>query len=605
MKIVGAVAKSTGHADTLARQVANASRRGAATVVDPLLATDSVSLFAVRRPEESLADVCKAASPDGSDYLWFAGEWLTGESLTAQDACDVDRALERVRRDVEGDYVGVRVRPGRSVDLYTDTWGLGWCFVRALPGAVVFGSDFGAVCRAGDADLTLDEDAALLELAIGFVPADRTLFREVTVAPPGAHIEIVDAIPRIVDRHVFRYGNEWAEAPLARKLARLDELFQPIADRIATLAHGHPAISLSAGFDSRYALAWLSRRQAAGPLLTFGELQSGEVIDARAIAHEHAGQPHDIFVIEGTDYDAWRSMIQSLGNAGIVQWCGWADNWLSYVRAHSHNCVTGYLGDATSGKRMDMLARYDARFGGDPWADRWLGFELDMGEWAGSRWLREDAAARVRTVGVDEFAALLRSAEVAEPHQRAHHCNVVGRQRRWTGTQNVLMSAYVKPLPFFVDRAYRDFWMNVALDDLLGQTLYHRYAEDRFPQLFPRTTSASRFARRVVNRVRRELGALRGQAPPPKRPPPIVRDKLLAGHHAAILSQLDRLAPTLDAWIDVAAMRRGIEALRAGRPAEGLTSTMLFRVTNLMHLLELRDRTRQPHPAARPIPAPG
>jgi hypothetical protein len=46
------------------------------------------------------------------------------------------------------------------------------------------------------------------------------------------------------------------------------------------------------------------------------------------------------------------------------------------------------------------------------------------------------------------------------------------------------MSSHVVPLTFFVDRAYRTFWMSVGLEDLIGQDLYLRYGESRFPLYF-------------------------------------------------------------------------------------------------------------------------
>lgn len=289
-------------------------------------------------------------------------------------------------------------------------------------------------------------------------------------------------------------------------------------------------------------------------------------------------------------------MIQSLGNGGIVQWCGWAHDWLSFVRQRADACVIGYLGDALSGKRLDLLLsedgparELDARLG--LWVRRWVAFELDMGEWAQSPLLRPHARHALTRAAAERFGALAAEATYAVDFQQALHCNLVGRQRRWVATQPALMCSHVKPLTFFADKAYRQFWMNVGLKDLLGQSLYLRYAEQRFPRFFPkRPGSARRLARRVSGKLQRELDAMLGRKPVPKRPPPIIRERLLEPHFPRIRDALQAAAPWLDDIVDVAAMRQAVDVYARGAADPRLTTGMLFRCVNVMHLLALAER---------------
>jgi hypothetical protein len=94
--------------------------------------------------------------------------------------------------------------------------------------------------------------------------------------------------------------------------------------------------------------------------------------------------------------------------------------------------------------------------------------------------------------------------------------------------------------------------------------------------------------------VRRDLNTLVNRAPPAKRPPPIVRAKLLAPH-------FDQIRAALTARIAAAGRRsrrcgaaRSIDALRPKRALPELSSVMLFRAINVMHLLDLKEERREP-----------
>jgi hypothetical protein len=162
--------------------------------------------LAVRRPEERRDTIITASSADGRDRFWFAGDSLDNRHPILALVDDVRREFMRLHATLEGGYVGARIDAAEDVHLVVDSWGLGWTFLRRLDDGLVFGSDFGAVCRSGEKPPTLNRDSLLLELAIGYCPDDTTLFDEITVVPPGAMLRLGGDKALIVDQHRFQYG---------------------------------------------------------------------------------------------------------------------------------------------------------------------------------------------------------------------------------------------------------------------------------------------------------------------------------------------------------------------------------------------------------------
>ena len=592
MKLVGAVSKTRQRARELAQAVAIGSAQEPRSVAEEIFSSDSLSLWALRRPDEAAGSMLSAVSPDGRERFWLAGDFMEAPRRPAPIVPDVAHEFERLRGSVEGDWLGVQVSARGSVTLLADSWGLSWVFVRRLADAAIFSHDFAALCRIPGSTLSTDPDCLLLELGMGFVPDDRTIFREITVLTPGGGMHIEGNETALIAPTEFQYGIDHAHTSLEEKFRLLDGLFETMADRVIRLAEQPLSISLSAGIDSRYALAWLSRKSAVAKLLTFGEAESDEVIGAKSVVDRlDQRPPWELFTVDGTDWDSWQAMIQALGNCGIVQWCGWSDDWLAFVRARSKHCVVGYLGDALSGKRLSELpsehpALVEPGLPLGTWERRWLAFELDCGNWWDSPLLRAEARKPMLRAASERFASLCANASFAEPWQRAYHCNVVGRQRRWVGTQPVLLGRWLTPLLFFIDKAYRAFWMNLPLADLDRQRLYHLYSEQRFPKLFPKAPSPiESLARRVIGKLRRTIS---GELPV-RRPPPIVRFKLLQPHFESILGLLDRRGEALEKVVHVQPLRRAIAAIARDGTESDLTFTMLFRVVNVMHLLELAE----------------
>ena len=593
MKIVGAVSRVSGRASALAERVARHSADVSGQIAEVLHEQVGLCLWTLRRPEESRNSFVSAISTDGQDRFWLAGDGLHPSECMESVVSDVHAAAVELINGAEGEFLGVRSDSTGTLTLYPDSFGLCWCHVRRLPDATVFASDFSALCRLDGPRPSVDRESLFLELAIGFCPDNRTVFDDVQVVPPGSETVLDSGATQVRRRLQLHYGDRWFGASDEVKFEILDGLFQRMGERIARLAGGPVAISLSAGYDSRYALAILRDMHRVGALLTFGDPESEEVLDAHAIALRHAQSAHwENFPIPETQWAEWRHMVQSLGNAGIVQWCGWADRWLGFVRQRADACVIGYLGDALSGKRLDLLNRASMTNELDtppsPWARGWMGWELDMGEWACSPLLRPEARSALLRIVTQRFSSLLDDATFSNDHQTALHLNLFGRQRRWVGTQPVLISARLRPLCFFVDREYRQFWMNVPARDLQGQSLYLRYAQSRFPRLFPPPPGmVARVGTRIRNGISHALTA--GAKKQPRKPPPIRRLDLLKPHYARILEEHEATTSWFDEIVDFGALRAAILAYLEGRDDPRLTTAMLFRYINVMHLLALRS----------------
>lgn len=594
VKIVGATSSVAGRAAVLAEQAAHFAVGNSARIAERILSEARAALWSIRRPEEAPRDILAATSADGRERFWLAGEGVAAVDPIEPFSGTPDKTFDAYVATTEGDYLGVRLDPQGRVLLRTDTWGLSWTHLRRVSDGIVFASDPSALCKV-DNRPDVDRESLLLELAVGFCPDERTIFEGIQVLPPGSIVTLDGDTIEVHGSERFNYGNEWFQASEEDKFERLDGLFRRMGERAIKLAGGPVTVSLSAGYDSRYALATLHQLGAVGKLLTFGDAASDEVVDAHHVATSLGTDraSWENFAIPETQWPEWTRMIQSLGNAGIVQWCGWAERWLEFVRARAPACAIGYLGDALSGKRLDVLHHSDGTARElDPeigtWARRWIAWELDMGEWAQSPLLRPDARRDLLRAASIRFASLLKNASFAADHQQALHLNLVGRQRRWVGTQPALMSGRLRPLTFFVDREYRDFWRNVEVGDLLGQSLYLRYARSRHPNLFPpEASAASRLASRIFARATRTADTLLRRPAAPRRPPPISRAALLRPHYRRILETLDACSPRLNDIIDMVATQDALRAYAAGHDDPRLTTAMLFRCINVMHLLAL------------------
>jgi hypothetical protein len=460
----------------------------------------------------------------------------------------------------------------------TDPLGLAWLYLGRTRSGYVFSSDFAAVATALRECVKIDYDAALSELVMGCSPGDSTIVEQISLAPAGAVFRLAPDGLSIVSQRLLPYGEAWAGRTREDKLARLGEMLRRVtADNLAPLEH-ELVLSISAGADSRYALAFLEQAGLRPPLCTFGHPESDEVRGARSVC-ARLKRETDVFAVPDGAWDEWRDATRALGNCGMTQWSGWSASWMRFLARHGRFPVIGYLGDALSGKHLGDAAR--SRAG---WLDFWLDFH-DAQLWSDAPVLRPGCRRGLQQKLRERFAAEVAGIPFASAHQQILHLDLYGRQRRWVATQPNLIQRHLTPVLFFYDQELMAFWCNLPFEDLLGQRLYRDYAHTAFPDLFPAgERRPASVAARIRSKTARLLALDSGAPPSAPRPPVIDHGKLILPNRGRILALAARVQPLAEPILDLDVFRDQLERYHGG---SGLASTMLMRVVNLLLLLDL------------------
>jgi len=461
----------------------------------------------------------------------------------------------------------------RTLRIASDRLGIQWLYFAKLKGGLLFASHFAALAEMIRDTLTVDHSSALMELALGYTPDHRTIFNEIHLIRPGAVIEI--SSQGIKDLHAAPviYGDRLFGANQPQKFAALDECFDRIAKSEMVSRKSQLVLSLSAGFDSRYALGFLGRHDVKPRCFTFGHPDSEEIRGATAVAAK-SGLSTEVFAIPDSSWDQWRNSIQFLGNAGMVQWSGWAESWLKYLRQHGQFSVIGYIGDALTGKHLPVSEK-----GIDSWPEFWIDWSKEGG-WAESQMLTASARRQLADAMIERFRVCLGTASFASPYQQALHLDLYGRQRRWVATQPNLVGRFITPLLFFYDHALMDFWANVAFGDLSRQNLYLSYAHHRFPHLFPRIDED--FPSISLRALRKLTKLLSGRSVP--RPPVINQRQNIIINRKRILALLEKVGPALGPILDVKKFSAEVELFGQ---RSSMSPELITRAVNLSFLIEL------------------
>lgn len=440
--------------------------------------------------------------------------WLLSNSI----GCDGEKIKKKLSShswdrppDIRHQWIAIQWHSDRgTLRIATDQLGVAWLYIARINGGFVFANDFGAVAAACPKPLTLDHETVLVELELGYSPDNRTIYNEITLAPPGALIELAPEGLKTLYQRPAIYGDNYHGWSDDKKFLELDGLFEKIVEDWFVPNQHELVLSLSAGYDSRYALALLNGQGITCPLLTFGSPKSDEVLSAQKIA-SRLGRTTSVFEITNPHWGTWQSCIEQLGNTGIVQWAGWAEDWMSLIRQHGNAVMIGYLGDALSGKHLG-----DTNTNVADWVDHWI-------KWSASNILdnpivSKGIAKQAKSAIRDRFERLADDASVIYPFQTALHLDLFGRQRRWVATQPNLLAKYVTPITYFCDEDLMRFWSNLPLSDLAGQRLYLAYARNRFPDLFQtgdyNLNIGSRVRRKLIHTIKRATGqGSTGQGP--------------------------------------------------------------------------------------------
>jgi hypothetical protein len=476
-----------------------------------------------------------------------------------------------------GRWLGFRVDDTeRIVRVLNDPLGMAWLYVAQMPRGFLLSSDLGALCTSYPGELTVDEDAALAQLATGYVPSNATCLREVTMLAPVSVVELSRSGMKVLSAATLPYGDRYAGLSREEKSDSIDSLLGSALTEWCQGDLDDSVISLSGGHDSPFALAGMLMLGARPKSITWGKDASRDVRVPRKLS-ETLGFPWAHMPAPQSTWRSWQNTLQGVGAVGS-DWAGWADDWLRQLAAQASGALTGNAGEALTGKNIRSP---DDGPNGD-WLGKWL--ERSYQErWVDSPLLRPAARARFRDATREHFERMLAGVDVAFPHQRALQLDLYGRQRRLTGGQTNEMARYLTPLPFFNSREIVEFWVNVGWDDFNQQALYLDYATTRHGRVFDivlaeRDADASRgnAARRMTRGLRLKLA---GRVPR-------LRDRVattsndLMGNQLRFKSEIQellrRVSPLLDPIIDTEAMN----AEMARFPATEWLSP--FRLANLM-----------------------
>lgn len=535
-----------------------------------LLHSERITIYVIERPSDRPV-VPHWSTDDGK-------LWLVGDVCYKYQQADLKppKSLQDFSAKTEyGRCLALQVSSDcRTLQIASDRLGIQWLYFAKFKGGLLFASHFAALTELVWDTLTLDYSSVLMELALGYTPDERTVYNEIQLIRPGTVIEINSQGIKNLYSVSVNYGNRHFGASPHQKFSALDEVFDRITLSEMVSHRSQLLLSLSAGFDSRYALGFLDRHDVRPRCFTFGHPDSEEIHRARAVAAK-SGLTTEVFAIPDASWDQWRNSIQFLGNAGMVQWSGWAESWLTYLQQQGRFSVIGYIGDALTGKHLPGSEQ-----GISNWVDFWIDWSKEGG-WGESPLLSDSAKLELADAMSVRFKACLNGASFASPYQQGLHLDLYGRQRRWVATQPNLVGRFMTPLLFFYDSELMDFWANVAFDDLAHQNLYLSYARDRFPRLFPRNEGAPpAIALRALRKVGRLLSGSSAS-----RPPVIDQRQNIIRNRVHILALLDKVGPVLGPIMDVKKLTTAVEEF-GKRP--GMTPGLITRVVNLLFLIELK-----------------
>lgn len=503
--------------------------------------------------------------------------WLVGDACYKYGSIDIEppSSLQDFSTKTEyGRCIALQVSPDRkTLRIASDRLGIQWLYFATFKGGLLFASHFAALAETIRDILTIDYSSVLMELALGYTPDERTVFNEISLIRPGTIVEISAKGVRERYRASITYGDRFFGANQQQKFSALDECFDRIASTEMGTRQSELVLSLSAGFDSRYALGFLGRHDIKPACFTFGNPGSEEIRGARSVA-ERAHVSTEVFAIPDPRWEQWRDSIGFLGNTGMVQWSGWAESWLTYLRQYGKFSVIGYIGDALTGKHLPASEQ-----GISNWLDFWIEWSKEGG-WGESDLLTAAAKRQLAEAMDERFKGCLKGASFASPYQQGLHLDLYGRQRRWVATQPNLVGRFMTPLLFFYDYELMNFWAHVAFADLSQQKLYLSYAQDRFPLLFPRNEGAPPSI--TLRALRKAKNLLSGHSAP--RPPVIDQGRNIALNREYILTLLRKVGPSLDHIIDIGKFTTEVEQF--GR-SPGISSAMITRAVNLLFLIDL------------------
>jgi asparagine synthase (glutamine-hydrolysing) len=180
--------------------------------------------------------------------------------------------------------------------LVRDRLGVKPLFYAVGPAGITFGSEVKAVLASAEVDRALDYEALSYYLALNYLPAPFTLFKQVRQLEPGQHL-VADATGdiRLTTYWDMLFDNDPPPRSAASWRDELDALMDD-AVRIRLVSDVPFGVFLSGGVDSSGVAYWMSKhldRPAQAFTASFQEDSYSEVRFARAAAKRVGAELHE------------------------------------------------------------------------------------------------------------------------------------------------------------------------------------------------------------------------------------------------------------------------------------------------------------------------
>jgi asparagine synthase (glutamine-hydrolysing) len=237
----------------------------------------------------------------------YRGHSDTEVILAAFEAWGISAA---VKKFVGMFAIAVWDRQERSLTLMRDRLGIKPLFVYRQPGLVTFGSEIKALHAGPAFDRAIDDDAVAQYLRYLYVPAPRSIFRNVIKLPPGQLLTIRDASKPLPDPVPYWSVEEAARRGLSDPVRGSDEevineFDRQLSDAVRLRMEADVPLGalLSGGIDSSTVVALL-QEQSSRPVKTFSVAfdaeEHNEAHHAARLA-QHLGTDHTEVLLTGND----------------------------------------------------------------------------------------------------------------------------------------------------------------------------------------------------------------------------------------------------------------------------------------------------------------
>lgn len=560
------------------RKIALMSSRTDKLTTRSLLKTDKVSLYLSERPDSH-------ASEFATTELAGHRSWLLGDLnyVDPEHVPDFKKyvGLPAERIKVPGRWVLIEHNTlYDNLSLTTDLWGLLWLYIAETTDGFIFSSDFGALIWMLDSQPLIDINSCVLELVLGYSLGNKSVYNGVSMAPAGTRISFTDLKMKQETVQPAIYSDTYAGVSIKNKMNRLDEIWGVTEQRYFRAYSNRLTVSISAGIDSRHALAILRRSNIHAEYLTFGDPDSTEVRTSQ-LNCGRVGIKNKTYNFSESKWDEWRSCISQLGNSGIVQLAGWADQWHQHVAGFGSSLVTGIFGGPLTGTHL-IPSNHERH----NWIRNWIDYSV------ATYWRSQDSLLHPIWISWIEndleelMKAELIGVEFSMPHQQAIHLDYYGRQRRWTGAQPELAARFVTPVPYLYSWEFIDFWSSQDFEALTKQSLYLAYARSRFPELFPKWERRPGLLWRAVRRFRSEVLS-RNTIGEGMHQSVINHRQILQQNKQNIYELTHKVRDIAEKIIDCDKLLSQLEEIVSGK-RKSADGQQIIRCVNLMHLLAIR-----------------